>query len=317
MRFLSVSIFLFLLQVLGISHLAAQDYHPLPTGPARWDMTRCWYFYPGGWHDRYYVEMDGSDTVLNQRVYKKLYHTTHHAPGTEFDSTYTHFLGGMREEGKKIYMWSDYLCLDTLERLIYDFNPVSTGDTIYTQVLTNGSGVFIPHLVTSLDAVEVNGIAHRRIHLTDPNGFATESWIEGVGSDLGLVYASYWILTDNSYDLNCFYRDDLLQYANPFPAYAYCTAPFPDVECEPVITSADAVRDGVVRLYPNPVSTSLSIQSSREIRQVDVFDMLGKKWCGRIASFNLDMQDLPAGIYVIRISLHGVRYPRIARVIKQ
>ena len=55
-----------------------------------------------------------------------------HAPGTAFDSVYTNFLGGMREVNKRVYFFSDYLCNDTIERLIYSsYSPfITPGSTI-------------------------------------------------------------------------------------------------------------------------------------------------------------------------------------------
>ena len=132
------ALFIVLLASFCSNQTSAQAYHPMPTGSAQWNMARCWYFYPAGWHDLYSITMDGTDTLLNGKMYKKLFHTTHHAPGTEFDSTYTNYLGGIREVNKQVFMFSEWLCLDTIARMIYDFNDVVEGDTIYTQFLTNG-----------------------------------------------------------------------------------------------------------------------------------------------------------------------------------
>ncbi len=297
--------------------LKAQAYHPMPTGTARWDIARCWYFYPGGWYDRYYIEMDGTDTVIHQKTYKKLFHTTHHAPGTAFDSTYTHFLGGMRESGKQVFMISEYLCLDTMERIIYDFNEAAPGDTILTQVLTNGLTQYIPHMVTAVDQVEVNGELHRRLHLQDENGFFNETWTEGVGSNMGFVYASYWILTDNSYDLNCFYTENQLRYTNPSPAYAFCTPPFPDSECEPVITSTDQEAPSKhISMYPNPVITSLFVEPMDQVASVEVYTPMGVKLQNILFTHELDLSHLSPGMYILRISMQGANQVQVERVIK-
>ena len=279
----------------------AQSYHPMPTGPAQWNMSRCWYFYPAGWHDLYYITMDGTDTILYGQSYKKLYHTTRHAPGTEFDSTYTHFLGGMREANKQVFMISEWLCLDTIERMIYDFNDVSVGDTIYTQVLTNGLTQFIPHIVTALDEVEIDGSPRRQILLQDESGYFNENWIEGVGSSLGLVYASYWLLTDNSYDLNCFYEGNNLQYATPFPTYAFCTPPFPDGECDSLISSnRPSPLPLEVNIYPNPVFSFLFVEGATEIQTVQVYNSMGIRICEIPFAPQLEMAHLPSGLYFLR-----------------
>jgi hypothetical protein len=272
----------------------------MPTGPSQWNMARCWYFYPAGWHDLYFITMDGTDTILNGKSYKKLYHTTHHAPGTEFDSTYTNFLGGMREVNKQVFMFSEWLCLDTMARMIYDFNDVVQGDTIYTQVLTNGLTQFFPHVVISVEEVEVNGSSRRQIHLQDESGFFKETWTEGIGSSMGLIYATYWLLTDNSYDLNCFYEGNELQYTNPSPQYAFCTPPYPDSECVPILAAEDPGEDVLqVSLFPNPVVTSLFIESQCDIKTLQVYNSIGMKILDVPFTSELNMSCLPTGLYFL------------------
>ena len=274
----------------------------MPTGSAQWDVTRCWSFYPGGWHDEYSIQMDGTDTIINNKVYKKLILVTHHAPGTQFDSVYTNFLGGMRESGKQVFFISEYLCIDTFERMVYDFNEFETGDTIYTQVLTNGLLEPVPHIVTSIDSVLVGNENRRRIHLRDQDGFFTEYWIEGVGSSLGLVYASYWILTDNSYDLNCFYTEGQLQFTNPAPVYGFCLAPLPDIECE--LTSAvqpTTEKEISYKIYPNPTSEFVYIESNDDVRKVCIFNSYGQLVCAEAFKSEIETHALSPGFYFIQV----------------
>ena len=314
-----------LLSILCIAFLAcfclnktvAQSYHPMPTGSAQWNMERCWYFYPAGWHDLYYITMDGTDTILNGKTYKKLFHTTHHAPGTAFDSTYTNYLGGMREVNKQVFMFSEWLCLDTITRMIYDFNDVVQGDTIYTQVLTNGLTQFIPHIVTGVDEIDVNGSPRRQIHLTDENGFFNETWTEGIGSSMGLVYATYWLLTDNSYDLNCFYDGNDLQYTNPSPAYAFCTPPYPESECDPILSSQDpGDNDLQVTIFPNPVSYSLHIESKVHIKSIQMYNAIGIKVIDIPFTEELNLSCLPRGLYFLRFTGKSQQFYFVERVFK-
>jgi len=210
----------------------ARQYHPFPTAQASWKIGRCWYFFPPGWYDQITVTLSGDDTLINFRSYKKLLITYRLIHGGTFDSSYTRILGGMREDDRKIYIVSEEFCLDTLERVIYDFGDYTVGDTIRTDVLTNAPPSKVPHVVTAIDSVRVGTAWHRRIHLSDTSGFASESWIEGVGSNWGLPYATYWMLTDNSYDLVCFNHLGGLKYQNPSPAYGFCTPPLPEITCD-------------------------------------------------------------------------------------
>lgn len=307
--------------VLGASLLVlqsnAQTYHPMPTGPAQWNVSRCWYFYPAGWHDLYYITMDGSDTILNGKSYKKLFHTTRHAPGTEFDSTYTNFLGGMREDNKQVFMFSEWLCLDTIARMIYDFNDVVTGDTVYTQVLTNGLTQFIPHIVTGVDEVDINGSPRSQIHLQDENGFVNETWTEGIGSSMGIIYATYWLLTDNSYDLNCFYEGSELQYTNPSPGYAFCTPPYPESECDPILAAEHPQdQEMEVTIFPNPVTSSLFIESTAPIKCMQVYNSIGIKMLDKTFTHELNMACLPNGLYFVRLIGKSQEMISVERVFK-
>lgn len=299
-NFLQKTILLSLFVLLWIQ-IQSQDYHPMPVSEAQWHITRCWGFYPGGWHDEYFVEMDGSDTVINSRVYKKLYLTTHHLPGTEHDSIYTHFLGGMRESGKQIFFISEYLCLDTIERMLYDFNEAVIGDTIFTQVLTNGLTQFIPHIVTSVDSVQVGDDFHRRIHLRDENDFFTEYWIEGVGSSLGLIYASYWLLTDNSYDLNCFYSEGQLEFTNMEPAYGFCLAPLPVIECDSTTAIPNDPEKYIAYIYPNPAIGIIHIESNVSFEKIRVLNTYGQKVMERITVDELNVHALYPGVYILQL----------------
>lgn len=279
--------------------LVGQGYYPMPEGPAQWDITRCWSFFPGGWHDEYSVTMDGTDTLINNKSYKKLYLTTHHLPGTQFDSVYTQYLGAMRESGRQVYMLSEYLCLDTIERMIYDFNPVEVGDTIHTQILTHGLTHFIPHIVTAIEEISTQDGLRRRIHMTDESGFNTESWTEGIGSSMGLIYASYWTLTDNSYDLNCFYMDHQLEWTNPEPTYLFCLSPLPDITCEPLTGIPDHTYAIVVS--PNPAIDYISVTSDAPVSAVELYDVLGHQLLRTEETTQVDINELPAGAYVIKL----------------
>ena len=289
----------------------------MTTGLTRWDMSRCWYFYPPGWHDLYYIQMDGTEITINGKTYKKLYHTTHHAPGTEFDSTYTHFLGGIREEGKQVFMVSEYLCLDTIERMIYDFNPTDVGDTIFTQVLTNGLTQFVPHIVLSEDQVMVDGEFHRRINLRDESGFFTESWIEGVGSTQGLPYASYWLLTDNSYDLHCVYKGIGLTFENENQGFTFCTPPFPETDCALLLPNPDPRPNAiVVTINPNPFFATLHIESTFSFQTLELYTVTGMLVMEIPFEPEIDCSRLPSGLYILRLKSNQRKEPILEKIIK-
>lgn len=279
----------------------AQIYQPMPTQNGTWSSVRCWYFYPGGWHDEYSIQLTGGDTLFNSHIYKKLTVQTHHAPGTLFDSVYTNFLGGMREVNKRVYFFSDYLCNDTIERLIYDFNPTNIGDTVRTQVLSNFP-TFIDRIIVGIDSVQIGSLYHRRVTLADTNGIPWETWTEGVGSSLGLAYSGYYLLSDNSYDLTCFWVKDVVLYSNPAPYFSYCTPPMPHITCDSAINAVASI-DNVhsFSVFPNPGSDLFSIDSKIKYNAVRILNSIGETVLFVSKRDEIEIKDLSAGLYFVQL----------------
>ncbi len=67
--------------------------------------------------------------------------------------------------------------------------------------------------------------------------------------------------------------------------------------------SSKSVSKRVVKLYPNPASKSITIEADEDIVQIDIYDVLGRRY--KIESTNnstkieINIQHLPTGIYVI------------------
>lgn len=291
----------------------AQTYYPFPTGDASWQVARCFYFYPPGWYDEHLIETTGEDTVINGKTYTKLFYTNHHAPGTDFDTIYpTVFIGGMREADKKIYFVSDYLCLDTFERCVYDFNATDVGESIYTQFLSPGSQVHVQHIVTGIDSVLIGSDYHRVLQLTDENFYTYEEWIEGMGSNYGLIYATFWMVTDNSYDLICFSENKVNEFLNPNPGFGFCQAPFPPVECDSLATGVHVLYEKKPLIYPNPVSSRIVIDASGKNTpdEFDLRDVSGRIVLSGMLSKSYDnkatisLNKLNDGIYLLTLYSH-------------
>jgi len=302
---------LFYVLLAEISCLHAQNYFPIPTGNATWQVTRCNYFLPAGWYDDIQVSSSGDDTIINSKTYTKLFLVNHHAPGTDFDTIYPKvYLGGMRELNKKIYLVSEYLCIDTVERCLYDFNHSNIGDTIYTQVASPGLLTFVPHVIYTIDSVLIGASFHRRLHLADTSFVNFENWIDGVGSEFGLVYASHSVVTDNSYDLICFSENGVNEFLNSSPGFGFCQAPLPPIVCDSLATGIFSPEDFGTLLYPNPAMNEVEVELNHpeNVKGYEVTDisgrvilnkMLNKNFSG--SKFTIDISKLPEGIYYLRI----------------
>lgn len=303
-------LFISLFIILNNMYLYAQDYKAFPTESAEWEVIRCFYFFQPGWHDIYQISMEDGDTLYQGKSYNKLFITQHLKHGPNFDSIYpTEFFGGIREENKRIYIFQKWASVDTTEHLIYDFNFTNIGDTIYTSCLAGASEILFGHVVTAVDSVLIGQNYHKRLLLQDPyNSWNSEYWIEGVGSSWGLPFASFWSITDNSYDITCFYKDQTFMYANPDPQYAYCLAPLPEFVCDTLqsATQDEAFNSVLMKIYPNPFSSSINILlNSKEEWSLTIYDIQG------ISRQNLtfygdqntlDLSFLNKGVYYLKCS---------------
>jgi len=294
-------------------NLNAQTYQPFPTGEATWEVTRCWYFYDPGWYDSYTFSMDGTDTLYNGEVFKKIYITNHHLPGTIHDTIYPiEFFGGIRESNKQVFIYQMWASVDTSVLMVYDFSSTNVGDTIYTNVLSGNPNLF-GHLVTATDSVLVGSTYHKRLHLADVNNsYNTEYWIEGIGSSWGLPFATFWSITDNSYDLSCFYKNENLQYENPSPTYGFCQAP-PSITCE-IISSVETgleLKTQLFEIFPNPAAEEINLVLNMidfKGATLNIYDFTGKI----VQTLVLDksntlirLENLSNGVYVSTINIDG------------
>lgn len=291
------------------STAVAQVYQSFPTAPASWEVSRCWYFYPGGWHDEYTLATDGSDTIYDGLLYKKISISHHHAPGTAFDTIYpTQFFGGFREFNKQIFIFQKWASVDTTAHLVYDFNNSNIGDTIFTSALSGPPTILLGHIITGVDSVMIGLQYNKRLHLQDPdNVYNTEDWIEGVGSSWGLPFASFWSITDNSYDLTCFYEMQQLMYSNPSPTYSYCLPPLPQISCDSVGTfvPGDESEKIMFSMWPNPASdiVNLNINNSDNRKlKLNIYNVMGTLVQSEILKNNkqeITIGDLSNGVYIV------------------
>ncbi len=69
----------------------------------------------------------------------------------------------------------------------------------------------------------------------------------------------------------------------------------------------------ILSLYPNPTNSFLAIKSELVIEKIVIYDLLSKVLIinePNKTEANLDIHDLPTGIYLIKIQSGGVEYLR-------
>jgi len=71
----------------------------------------------------------------------------------------------------------------------------------------------------------------------------------------------------------------------------------------PISLGFDSVSNESFKLYPNPVENHLYIESSDTvIKNIDVFNIVGKKIYNTNSSDKLDMSSYSAGIYFVKVN---------------
>ena len=135
------------------------------------------------------IHMVLGDTLIyndQQNFNGKLYRKIYVQDSQKYGDTELHYYGGMREEGKKVYLIPEGKGKDDRE-LVFDFG-LNTGDQ------TEVAGCTV--VVTGTDEVEVDGKKRRRLTLhqmeAGKDTGRTCHWIEGIGSDCGLLQFLPW-----------------------------------------------------------------------------------------------------------------------------
>lgn len=222
------------------------------------------------------------DTIINSHTYKILW--------SDWDTSisYNHAEGYYREESNVVYRWDP-----SGEHTFYNFN-LETGDT--ATVFSEPCGE-VQVVVVATDTIDYFGIPRKRWIL---EGSADEYWIEGIGSNYGLIYTRIYECTADIYKvLLCFHEDDVLSYILDGETECYQTN----------VGMQDGFEKVDVRVFPNPVKSGqlLVIQFNKGISRVELYHASGTF----LKSFKIDNQSevliptvsLSPGFYFAKIQV--------------
>jgi hypothetical protein len=264
---------------LTIISISGQNYFPLvqennewttliviQSGPYPWDTTF--------WTDNYRLS---GDTVINNQTYTKLYKSQE-----EFPINWN-YCAGLREENQKVWRngTNNYP-----EMLIYDFT-LNLGDTIN---LWDDD----PMIVDSIVNKPINNENRKHIYFSYP-GYPSlsELWIEGIGSNRGILEPGSGTFEGGSSWLLCMKENGAIIYSNP--NYNSCF----------LITKIEEINNSLIEAYPNPAEDLIKISNLENIRieSISLFDLSGQK----IRDFDkskteLDLSRISTGIYLLKLS---------------
>ena len=213
------------------------------------------------------------DTLINEVRYAKVMETLN-GEGTPYQ------VALLREEDGKV--WESYN--GNSEILLYDFTA-NVGDS-----LVCGYGDYF--VLDSISIEQIGGVDRKKFWFGleyDFTGepYAMETWIEGIGSDLGLLYCGSYYFCGGYYRALCFHQDGELIWQNP--EYDAC-----------VITSVEEINDKVISVYPNPAMEKVTIDGV-EAAEVQVYNAFGQLVKTIRNSNEIPVAGLAERVYLVRI----------------
>lgn len=277
-----------ILMTLGLFGAKAQTM--VDTGKV-WNVAECLNFGPCGTINYSF----GGDTTIGLHQYKLLIVDNDSAA---FGSPYEPI--ALREDTamKQIYFY-DY----GGDALVYDFSL--TQGASYT---TTWRSCTLSITADSVDnVILLNGELRKRVFVTITKlsgscfwGSFTETWIEGIGSLMGLTSAMYYSFVADVYpELICFHENDTMKYHNA--NYSSCFFTTVGVE--------ELYEVSPIKIFPNPTSDVVSIQydAGMKLHSVIILNFLGRTLMAT-SKPEIDLSQLAEGIYFVQVKTDKGNY---------
>ncbi len=260
-----------LLMVGGVT-MQAQEYLPIAQKGNEWHT-----FETGVWQINNYVNWCSGDTLIEDVRYMKIM-------GTLNNGNPNLFMVLKEEDGK---VWERHLNT-SVETLLYDFTA-SVGDTL---CFGHPGNCFV---LDSISMVQIGGVDRRKFWFGleydgSGNPRAKETWVEGVGSDFGLLWSGYYGVYDGWHCLLCFHQYEELVWQNP--EYNTCTYPYDAVEEN---------KDSEISVYSNLVRDRVVIEGIEAVG-IQVYNTLGQVVKTVRGTNEIPVADLPQGVYMLRVT---------------
>ncbi len=236
----------------------------------------------------YYI-IENGDTMINNLTYHKIVMSN----DTVIDFSEDSYTGCFREDiNEAVY----FLPKDSInEVLMYDFSK-QVGDTVIIPASPLWKYETLTLIIYKIDSVEIQGNFRKVIHFTE---WITSElcWIEGIGSNMGLLYNFYSYGIGEGPELNCLTLDDIFIYQNPESWLSDCFV-FTEVEDQKYIESE-------MEIFPNPATSFITIKINEgiPIEEAIIYNHLGQKALeAKPVNNTVDVSGLKPGIYFIEVA---------------
>lgn len=276
-----------LLLMAGGVTMQAQEYLPISQKGNEWHT-----FETGVWQINNYVNWCSGDTLIEDVQYMKIMGTLNNGNPNLFTV--------LKEEDGKV--WERHLNT-SVETLLYDFTA-SVGDTL---CFGHPGNCFV---LDSISMVQIGGVDRRKFWfgleydgLGNPR--AKETWVEGIGSDYGLLWSGYYGVYDGWHCLLCFHQYGELVWQNP--EYNTCSYPYDAVEEN---------KDSGIFIFPNPAKEKVTIEGI-EATEVEVYNALGQRVRTVRSTNEINVSGLPEGVYLLFVTdAMGISQTRRITIVK-
>ncbi|MEI2696287.1 MAG: T9SS type A sorting domain-containing protein [Saprospiraceae bacterium] len=233
------------------------------------------------------------DTLVNGLVYHKVYYSY-----DSINTVWNYRYGFIREDTlKRVYYKRDH----DNEVLLYDFN-LNVNDTFKIDE-------FCTLQVVEIDSISLNdGQTRKRLKLVRKGepGWGHEYWIDGIGSQFGLINHFGFCVTDYSDVLLCFYNNNKLLFPMA-PASCFLTK------------NDEASNEPRIKLFPNPFHSYIEFENSNsQFRSFKLTTLTGKVMLnGRFedAGSKINTEALIYGIYLFIVEAENGKQC-VSRLIK-
>ena len=242
-------------------------------------------------YQTFYTRFHG-DTMVNGKEYKKV------EIAEDEDAQVWKFSGEfVREENNRVFYLGNFL---EEEMLLYDFN-LKVGKQVKVWNVLEPDGIVLQ--VTHIDSVLTFDGYRKRMHLEFDEFSVPEVWIEGVGSESGVLNSSGSIFLGicNTYFLLCSTDNGFQVYQNP----EYETCYYNLLGREETETKVDTIFLNYV-----PITRTLTLHNTDH----ESVDVLITGITGQVvyrsqtndASYEIDLSSLKSGFYVVSIRSKGI-----------
>ena len=240
------------------------------------------------------------DTLINDEVHAKLFELFLDTLGNINNRVY---LGASKTGSDQVH----YIPAGSLDPiLLYDFS-LETGQSIELVNFFFGTTSMNTLTVASNNLLTDNAGISRRVIVFENNFDINEVWIEGIGSNRGLLTRGLGPIADFEPFMNCFKYEDILLWSNQ-QTMPTCEFSFTEL-CGTTSTNNLQLEKIKLHIFPNPFQseTTIEIEGFKELEEPElrIYNIQGQLIQKSLElneeKFSFFRKDLNAGLYVFEL----------------